>query len=299
MKKTLIAYVAVLAGVFIIFSLLDSQSDYVIEQKVWKVHQQYFDIIKDPNVIPEQTFHDVIAGYQKIIDKYSQSHLTEGLRFLVGRVYFLRKDYETARKKFYEIIEIYPQKKELHAEAMAAVAKTYEVQDNWAQAYKIYDQILKSYPLTQAALGIPIYIANYHKSLNDYQKTVDAYETAIVYYRKIASENPGSLVGYNALRYLSNCYLDQKHWIEAINTLGEILQKYAQAEYMTVQTVDMIIKTINIVSTYQLKDYDAAVHIYRGIIDQNPGHPFNAHFQKMIDTFNPLKEKGVQVTPAE
>ncbi len=299
MKKTLIAYAVILAGIFITLSSLDSQSDYAIEQKVWKVHKQYFDIIKDPNVIPEQTFEDVIAGYQKIIDKYPQSRLTEGLRFLVGRVYFLKKDYETARKKFYEIIEIYPQKKELHAEAMAAVAKTYEVQDNWPQAYKIYDQILKSYPLTPAALGIPIYIANYHKSLNDYQQTVDAYEKAIVYYRKIASENPASPAGYNALRYLSNCYLDQKHWTEAINTLGEILQKYAHGEYMTAKTADTIIKTINIVSTYQLKDYDAAVHIYRGIIEQNPGHPLNAHFQKMIDAFNQLKEKGVQVTPAK
>jgi len=57
----------------------------------------------------------------------------------------------------------------------------------------------------------------------------------------------------------------------------------------------MTIKTINIVSAYQLKDYDVAIQLYQGIIDRNPEFPLRGYLKKVIDAFNQLKEKGVQV----
>lgn len=299
MKKTLVIYALILGGIFAVLSILGSRDEYAVEQKVWGLYKKYIDIAKDPNVIPDKTFEEVIRGYQGIIDRYPQSRMVEGLRFLIGRVYHLKKDYVTARKKFYEIIDLYPKDKNLHANALASVAKTYEADGNWPQALAAYEKMIRDYPQTPAGLGVPIYLANYYKGQNDYQKTMSAYERAITHYREIARQNPASPIEYNALRYLANCYLDQKRWSEAVTTLGEVLQKYAQAEYMTVRTADTMIKTINVVSTYQLKDYDTPVGIYQSIIQKNPGHPLNSYLQKMIDAFRQLKEKGVQLSPAK
>ena len=299
MKKALLSYVIILVGIFVVFSLWGSQGDYAIEQKVWKIHKQYFDILKDPNVIPDKTFDQVIQGYKKIIERYPHSKMTPGLHFLIGRVHSLKKDYETARQKFQEITTIYPDKPELHAEALAAAAATYEAEKNWPQAKKTYDDILLKYPLTRTGLGIPIYIASYYKNQNDYRQTIEAYEKAVRHYQSAAQEHPDSVVEYTALRYLSNCYLDQKRWSEAVQILGKILQKYAKADYMNIKTADTIIKTINVVCSYQLKDYDVAIKIYQDIIHGDPNHSLNAYFQKMIDAFNKLKEKGVQVSPVK
>ena len=98
------------------------------------------------------------------------------------------------------------------------------------------------------------------------------------------------------MRHLSNCYLDQNRWAEAISTLGSTLEKYSTSDYLTVKDVDLIIKTINITAAYKLKDYDVAIRLYQEIIARNPGHPLINYLHKVIDAFNQLKEKGVQVS---
>lgn len=299
MKKVILIYVGILVGVFVLFSLLSINSDYAIEQMAWKVQKEYMDILKDPKVIPEQTFDDVIKGYQKIITRYPDSGLTQGIRMLVAHVYYLKKDYETSRTKFNEVVDLYPDNKELQAEALGAVGRTYEAQDNWPGARKVYDRIMAEYTLTRTGLGIPIYIANHYKEANDYQKTMDAYERAITHYNTLTAQNPDSAVEYNALRYLSNCYLEQKRWKDAVEALGRIATKYGRPEYMNIRTLDTILKTVNTVSVYQLKDYELPLSIYQGIINENPDHPLKGYFAKMIDALTTLKAKGVQVSPAQ
>lgn len=298
MKKTLIAYIVILTALFVIFSVLGIKGEYVVEKKVWKLHKQYADILKDPNVIPGKTFEKLIRGYQNIIVQHPRSRLTKGIRFIIGRVYLLKKDYATARAKFNEIAGLFPENQETQAQAFAAIGQSYEMEKNWPEAQKTYEQILKNYTLTPTGLGIPLYLANHYKSTNDYQKTMDAYERAITHYTGVAAKNPDSFIEYNALRYLANCHLEQKRWSEAVHALGRILEKYADAQHMNVQTADTIIKTINAVSSYQLKDYDVAINIYKNIISKKSNHPLNAYLQKMIDAFNNLKEQGVKLEPA-
>ncbi len=296
MKKAFISYLVILIGVFVFFSFSDLNGEYVIERKLWKIQHQLIDIAKDPQAVPDFKFDEVANQYQKIIDKYPDSRLIRNVYISLGRLYLLKKDYATAREKFYLIIEKYPDNKELSAEALLFVGKTYEVEGDWPQAYKIYQDIINNYPVTMTGLSVPIYIANYYKRQNDFQNTMNAYEKAVVHYKKIASDNSGTQAGSKALGYLSNCYMEQNRWNEAIDTLGLILEKYAASGHLTAKNVDMTIKTINIVSAYQLKDYDVAIRLYQGIIDRNPKHPLRAYLEKNIDAFNQLKEKGVQVS---
>ena len=299
MKKVVLIYIGILAGVFVLFSLLGRNSDYAIEQTAWKVQREYIDILKDPKVVPEQTFNKVIRDYQKIIERYPDSKLTPGIRMLVGNVYHVKKDYETSREKFDEIIKLYPQNRGLQAEALSAIGRTYEAQDNWPGARKVYDRIVADYALTLTGLGVPIYIANHYKTQNDYQKTMDAYDRAITHYNTLAAQNPDSPAEYNSLRYLSNCYLDQKRWREAVEVLGKITDKYGRPERMHIRTLDIILKTINTVSVYQLKEYELPLQIYQDIITKDPNHPWKDYFQKMIDTLSTLKAKSVQVSPVQ
>ena len=299
MKKAILIYIGILVGIFVLFSLLGRNSDYAVEQMAWKVQREYIDILKDPKVVPEQTFNKVIRDYQKIIEQYPDSKLTPVIRMLVGNVYHVKKDYETSREKFNEIIKLYPQNRELQAQALSAIGRTYEAQDNWPGARKVYDRIVADYALTLTGLGVPIYIANHYKTQNDYQKTMDAYDRAITHYNTLAAQNPDSPAEYNSLRYLSNCYLDQKRWREAVEVLGKITDKYGHPEHMNIRTLDIILKTINTVSVYQLKDYELPPRIYQDIITKDPDHPWKDYFQKMIDTLSTLKAKSVQVSPVQ
>jgi tetratricopeptide (TPR) repeat protein len=109
----------------------------------------------------------------------------------------------------------------------------------------------------------------------------------------MASSHDGTKVGLNALRYMSNCYLEQNRWKEAIETLGTVIEKYSGSGYMTIENADMTIKTINVVSAYQLRDYNVAIGLYQRIIERNPNHRFRGYLEKVIDAFHQLREKGV------
>jgi len=179
MKKMLIGYLVVLIGVYIFFSVLDLNGDYVIEKKLWKIQRQFIDIAKDPEAVPDRKYDDVAGQYQKIIDKYPDSHLIRNVYIALGRLYIVKKDYARARENFYLIGEKYPDNKELSAKALFFVGKTYEVEGDWPQAYKIYRSVFKDYPMTTTGLSVPIYIANYYKRQNDFQNTMDSFEKAM------------------------------------------------------------------------------------------------------------------------
>ena len=160
----------------------------------------------------------------------------------------------------------------------------------------MYLSVIDEYPLTDVGLNTPIHIANYYRNQNDFQGAMNAYEFAIRHYSSIATTHDNTKAGLSAMRHLSNSYLDQNRWLEAITTLGIVLEKYSTSGYLTIKDVDLIIKTINITAAYQLKDYDIAISLYKKIIARNPGHPLKDYLNKVINAFNQLKEKGIQVS---
>jgi TolA-binding protein len=296
MKKALLIYLSILIGLFTVLFILGHKGDYAVERKAWKLYQKHVDIARDPAVIPDRTFEDVIAEYEKIISEHPDSRLTPGLHIRLGEVYTLRQNYTQARKIFNDIIKLHSENEELSAEAMFKIGKTYEFEQNWLEASKVYNVIIRKYSKTDTAMRVPIYIANYYRNDNDFQKTMEAYEVAVRYYKKMASDHDNTQVGLNALRYLSNCYLEQNRWAEAVETLGSVLEKYADSGYLTIENADMTIKTINIVSAYQLQNYDIAIELYQGIIKRNPGHRLNGYLKKVIEAFQQLRAKGVEAS---
>ncbi|MBN1870059.1 MAG: tetratricopeptide repeat protein [Candidatus Omnitrophica bacterium] len=299
MKKACLIYLIILAGLYAVLSLFDLKGDYIVEKKIWKLYQMQLDIAKDPRVIPDLTFKNVIDGYRKVIEQYRGSRLTPTLYIRLGEVYSLKKDYEQARKTFHETIKRYPDNHDLSAQAMFEIGKTYELEQNWIEASRVYNAIIREYSETETAMSVPIYIANYYRNQNDSQMTKEAYEVARRYYKKMAADYTDTKVGLNALRYLSNCYLEQKGWNHAVETLGTIIEKYAQYGYLPIDDMEKMIKTINIISAYKIKNYDKAILLYQGIIDRNPNHRFRGYLQKMIDAFQQLKKEDLKASNLE
>ncbi|MFA5087610.1 MAG: tetratricopeptide repeat protein [Candidatus Omnitrophota bacterium] len=297
MRKNLLIYAAILAGLFIFLSILDLKGDYVVEQKLWKVNRLYAEVAKDPNAVSGKTFDQLAKKYQRIINQYPKSDVVQGAYLLLGEVYLLKKDYKTAREKFESVVVKYPDNKELAAEAKARVGRSYELENKWPEALKVYRSIIKEYPLTNVGMSTPLFLAGHYKNKNDYQNAMQAYAEAIQFYRNLANQNPDTVFGFNALRFLANCYLDQNRWKEAVDVLGETLISYAHSSLLNVPRADLMIKTINMIAAFQLKDNDVAVNVYRKFIDKYPAHPLSSYLQKMIDAFTKLEQEGVQVSP--
>jgi tetratricopeptide (TPR) repeat protein len=202
-------------------------------------------------------------------------------------VYIIKKDYDIARQKLNEAIAKFPGNATVGAEALAMIGSSYEVQGNWTEALNTYNKLKQEYPLTDFGLNIPFYVAAYYEKNGHEQNAQNAFNEAIGYYLKLSTEYPHTVVGLKSLRLLSNCYIAQKNWEEAVNVLEKVITQYPNPE-IAVSVID----AINAITVSQLKDYDRAIGIYRHLIDSNPNHPLGKMLKKAIGVLEELKKKS-------
>ncbi len=286
MNKVLLILTGILAGLYVVLSLLDMKGEYAVEQILWKADKRLAECARSPEVIPDKVFEQIAAQYQKVIKNYPKSTLVPTAHVFLGRVYIVKKDYDTARQKLNEAIAKFPGNAAVGADALAMIGSSYEVQGNWTEALNAYNKLRQEYPLTDFGLNIPFYVAAYYEKNGHAQNAQNALDEAIGYYLKLSTENPNSTTGLKSLKLLSNCYIAQKNWVEAVNVLAKIIAQYPTPE-IAVSAID----TINAIAVSQLKDYDMAIGIYRRLVDSNPNHPLGKMLKKTIEALEERKNK--------
>ncbi len=290
MKKNWFVYFGIFIGILFIFLSWGLKSDFMVEKNVAKVYSRFENLAKDTTGVPGQTYESIIKDYYTILKQHPKSPATQTVPLLIGKVYILQKDYETARRVLEQVAVKQADNPELAAEAVSMIAKTYELEDHWPKAKATYERIIKDYALTGVGLSTPVYVANYYQGKNDFNETMEAYNQAIDFYRQVAEAHSNSTIEFDALRFLANCYFAQNRWLEGVQTLGQILMKYPSSNHLTIQRANLIIKTINAAAITQLKDPDVAIHIYQKFMDAYPEHPMNKALVSVIESLNNAKE---------
>ena len=290
MKKTLITFLLILIGLFVVLSFLDNKGEYVFEQRIWKTNKRLLQAAKDPASVPERTFEEIANEYEKIINGFPTPELRSRAQALLAQVFFIKRDYPTARKKIHDIFEQNPHNEPLIAETYSMIGKSYELEGNWPEAQKNYEIIIHKYPKTTTGLTIPLYIANHYQEANEAVEASEAFKTAINHYQRMASRYPNSEVELKSLRLMANCYFFQKKWKEGLEVLGQILLKYPSPK-----RAGQIIQIINTVSVIELKDINIPVEIYQKILEQDPQYPLAKTLKKMMKGFQKLKSSNVQI----
>ena len=290
MKKTLTVFAAVLGGIFVLLSVLDT-SDYALEKRIWRVQQQFDRMAKDPKVVPEKEFEDIVVMYRNIIRHYPDSELTPRVHLQIGRTYVLKEDYAKARQGFQEVIDQYPGDPFLGADALLSIGNTYEREGDHAKAVQTYQRVTDEYGKTELGLNMPLYIANYYLRLNQRTESATALQDAVNFYKRISRENPQSPLEFNALRLLVTTYFAQEHWKDGVNILSRLLLEYPSREYLTPERVNLIVKLLNTVSVTKLQDYDISINIYQTFIAHNPDHRLNSYLLEVIKSLQLLKDQ--------
>ena len=295
MKRTISTFVCIIIFLFVILSCLD-KSDYTIEKKLWRVQKRFDRIVRDPKVVPDHEFEDVVKRYKRITDQYSQSQYVSRVYLQIGRVYVIKRDFVKARETFQEILTRYPKDLALCAEVLLNIGATYENDNNILQAISVYRQIIADYPLTEIGINMPLYLARYYTKLKRFNESQEAFKEALDFYKKLSQENPQTPIDYMALRILVRTYIVQKDWEGALQTLEKLLLEFPSNPYLNPQSADTLIKSINTLSVAQLKNFDLPIQIYRKFIGQNTNHPLNEHLEKVIKELKKLKEKNLSAS---
>ncbi len=295
MKRLLLIFTGILIGLFIFLSFLDRNGEYNAEQLIWKANQKFYELSKDPNSVPDKTFIQLDKRYQVMVDRFPNSPLAKKAQISIGRMYLVKKDYQTARDKVQRIFKKYPKDSDICAEATSIIGKSYELAGDWPNAFKVYNDIMRKYPITEIGMNVPLYIANYYRAKKSTTNAQQAYNTAIAYYKDLALNHPNSVVEFKSLRLLAHCYFFQRMWREGVTVLGNILVKYPTGEFLSLHQIDLLLRAINAISITQIKDYDLPIQIYQNFITEHPKHSLNKLLKEMIAALTTLKRKNIEI----
>ncbi len=295
MKKLLLTFLTILLIIYFGLSWADKDSNYAAEKMIWKANQKFYEVARDPEATPDTTFEMLERQYEQVIRRFPRSPIAHDAYLVLARVYLLKKDYAQVRSKVDEILKRYPKNKEVDAEALSISGKSYELAGDWPNALKVYESIIENYPLTEMGLMLPLYLGNYYQSKDDKANTVKAYDNAINHYESLKSVSHDSNVEIVVLRYLANCYLVRGKWTQAVETMGVTLSRSAALKELTLERADLLLRTINTISTVQLKNYGLPISIYEKFITEHPRHALTPALKKMIGALRKLKENNVTI----
>lgn len=295
MKKAYLFLLAILIGVFAVFTALDYRGNYASERKLWRINNVFAKAARDPKIIPEATFIRIVNEYEQFIKDYPDSTLLPVAHILTGRVYMIKKDYTKARNIYEEVVKIYHDKPNIAVEVVADIGRTYALEENVNGVIGNYKRVIQDYPTTQIGLQAPILLTKLYSVRGDAARTEEAYKQAVEHYKKLINDNPNDRIEFDALRSLGTLYLTANQKRKAVETFGRVLIKFPQKEYLTANRVTTLIKTINTVSIVDLKDYDLPISIYEEFIKVHPGHPFVGSFKDIIESVKLLKDSKLTI----
>ncbi len=295
MKRSLLAMLAVLAGVYAGLSWIDRNDDYAAEQANWKINRKLELVLRDPMVSADRTFLELEKEYKGLAVRFPDSYLAPQSYLTIGNMYLVRKNPERARSNLQEVLRLYPGNAESCAKAMTAIGRSFEMEGDWPKAQESYRLLRKSYPLTDPALEVLLYIARVYEKNGDRAGAQAAFAQAEEEYKKLGNRYAGSEVEVKSLRLLANVYVAQERWREAVETMGQALISAASQRALTPPQANVLLKSINTISVVELKDYDLPIGIYKEFIEKNSWHGLRPVLKKLIKVLEDLKANKVKL----
>ncbi len=291
MKKTVLIFVVLLAGLFFSLSLLGRRSEYSAEKSIWAINQDFIKISKDPKTTPDVAFDQILQKYDDFIQKFPDSGLVSMAYISSGKVYIFKKKYKIAREELEEAITKSSNSIIVGVKAMESILQSYVLEKDDNNLLKTYERVLQEYPTTSLGLKTPLLISQFYSQRNEPKKADKTLDDAITHYKILAKKYPDTIIEYHVLEAMSSCYLGQKKWNEAVNILGDILIKFSNARFFTPKKAEALTKSINTISIFKLKNTRLPVKIYQKFMSEHPRHPLNKTLKGIIQKLNAVKEE--------
>lgn len=295
MYKILLTMIGILAAVYLVLTLADVNSEYMIEKRFWQIEARYKDVVRDQGFLPKGTSAQMVDELEEFIAHYPQSSLVAKARLNLAMIYVLEENHASAKLILEDIIRQYPQQPELGVAAARQLIAIYEQEKNIPQVVLTYQEVLKRFPLTEFGLRIPLLLAQFYIEQGEMPQAKAAYEQAIEYYWQIIKEDQQSEISFKALNLLATAYVMQAQWADAVDVFGQILLNYTDTKQLDSKKIDQVIKSINIISVNKLEDYAQAIHIYEGFLEKYPDHELSTKIQGVVRGFKKLNSPAAVI----
>ncbi|MBI4342939.1 MAG: tetratricopeptide repeat protein [Candidatus Omnitrophica bacterium] len=240
------------------------------ERLFWKAQQVAAPVLKNPAQATPEQFAKSHEALRLVIEKAPGTVWAARAQAGIGGLFVLQKELANAREAYRLVIQNYGQFKDLALNSRAAIAKTYELEQDWPEAIKAYNEILEFHPWSTIGLQAPLYVALIHsKQLQQPDQAAKAYERAARLYEKLIPDAPNPGAAAQAKGYLAQAYERLEQWDRAIAVLNDLL--------VSPEGVNRPLTLLMLGSIYQTRKNDPqkAGEIYTQLITEFPKNPLS------------------------
>lgn len=244
-------------------------ADYKGERLFWKAEQLNAPIVKQPKEATPAQYAKAIDAFQQVVQIAPDTLWAPRAHMAIGKLYVLQIQYEKAREVYALVLQNYNQYKDLCLAARMARAKTYEAEQNWDEAIKVYRDIMDYHAWSQSGMEAPLYIARLYEQRKMTDEATAAYERAVKAYTKLIIGAPSPDLAIHVKGYLVIAYQRLTRWEDAVKTLEDLLS------ITTAQGMNRPLALMTLGAIYQtkLRDVDKAQSAYAALASEFPEHP--------------------------
>lgn len=248
--------------------LAGCSADYNGERSFWKAHHLQDSIAKDVKLASPEQISKIIAAYTLVPNKAPGTVWAARAQGMVGSLYAVQKQYEKSRNALAILLREYNQYQDLVLTARLTIAKTYESENRWDDAVKMYQEISDYHPWSTIGMEAPLYVASKYEEQHKPELARSAYDKAQRFYTTHIPDAPTAELGIRAKGYLAQTLERLGRWDQAAKTLEEILQEPKNSNRPLV--------LLALGSIYQTKmgRPEKAVEMYSQLVRDFPKHPY-------------------------
>lgn len=258
------------ASLLVLCALLSStgcSAAYTGERLFVKATELNAPIVKDPKTATPEQMAKAIQAFEVVTQKARGTIWAARAHTAIGSLYAMQKQYDQARAAYASTLENYNQHRELAFASRLAIAKTYEAQDNWEEAVKVYNDVADFYSWTKTGLEVPLYIGSGYAKRQQPEQAAKAFESAVWRYTNLVPNAPNPEMATTLKGYLALAYQQLGQWDKATAALEE-LESLSSG-------VNRPLILLSLGSIYQVKldDLPKAQAAYTKLITEFPDHP--------------------------
>lgn len=277
MKKIILVLIAILAGLFIILTVLGSRGEYAAEKLLYEALKTGSKIAANPDVVPPKLVDYIEAKMKKLLQKFPHTQVAKTANIKLAEFYIEYKKYDLAIAQLDKIIKKYGKNRVMLSMAYFLKGVAYEKQDKWPDALKQYHIARDNYSDTQIGMKVPIYIIDYYTAKGREADAKQACDEAIQFYKRIEKENSKKPLGYMASLFLIQAYIKADNFESAGVAIEETLDKYYSP-----MTLGQLVPFIESVIVTKLNNREKALEIYKSILNKSKDARLNNALEKRI-----------------
>jgi tetratricopeptide (TPR) repeat protein len=147
-----------------------------------------------------------------------------------GLVHLYQEDYSAARQTLVDVKRRYPRFFNGTPTVQFAIARTFELQENWDRAETEYKYLINNFPASEQSLSTYLYLIDQYSQQGRMVEAERMEERAEAEYDELATTRPGTIAEAAALSYKAELYRRRGEWQVAVDLLTGVFREFPTTE---------------------------------------------------------------------